>query len=156
MLRIEISKNKTITIEHLVLDYNGTLAIDGKLIDGVKEMIETFSANLKVHVITANTFGSAHQNLADTNTSLVIINSGNELQQKADFVKGLNPQTVVAIGNGANDALMLKLSALGIAVMQAEGVSTQALMNADIACNSIIDALGLLLNPLRIAATLRV
>ncbi|MDD2195618.1 MAG: HAD hydrolase family protein [Bacteroidales bacterium] len=156
MLRIEISNDFTLLLEHLVLDYNGTLAIDGKLIDGVKEMIETLSANLKVHVITANTFGSAHQNLADTNTSLVIINSGNEAQQKADFVNSLNPQAVVAIGNGANDALMLKLSALGIAVMQAEGVATQALMNADIACNSIIDALGLLLNPLRIAATLRV
>ena len=156
MLRIDVSSEFTLSLEHLVLDYNGTLAIDGKLIDGVKDRIETLSNSLNIHVITANTFGSAHQNLAGANTSLVIINRGNEVQQKADFVKSLNPQTVVAIGNGANDALMLKQSALGITVMQAEGASTQALMNADIACNSIIDALGLLLNPLRIAATLRV
>jgi soluble P-type ATPase len=139
-----------------VLDYNGTLAIDGDMISGIKELIEKLSKDLNIHVITANTFGSAHQNLAGTNTNLVIIDRGNEVQQKTNFVKSLNPQTVVAIGNGANDALMLKLSALGVAVMQAEGVSTQALMNADIACNSIIDALGLLLNPLRIAATLRI
>lgn len=156
MLRIDVSSEFTLSLEHLVLDYNGTLAIDGKLIDGVKDRIETLSNSLNIHVITANTFGSAHQNLAGANTSLVIINRGNEVQQKADFVKSLNPQTVVPIGNGANDALMLKQSALGITVMQAEGASTQALMNADIACNSIIDALGLLLNPLRIAATLRV
>ncbi len=139
-----------------MLDYNGTLAIDGDMISGIKELIEKLSKDLNIHVITANTFGSAHQNLAGTNTNLVIIDRGNEVQQKTNFVKSLNPQTVVAIGNGANDALMLKLSALGVAVMQAEGVSTQALMNADIACNSIIDALGLLLNPLRIAATLRI
>lgn len=156
MLRIEISEKIILTIEHLVLDYNGTLAIDGEMISGVKELIQEISKDLKVHVITANTFGSAHENLANTNTSLAIIDRGNEVQQKADFVKNLNPQTVVAIGNGANDTLMLKLSALGIAVMQAEGASTQTLLNADIVCNSIIDALELLLNPLRIAATLRV
>ncbi len=156
MLSIEISNDFTLSLEHLVLDYNGTLAIDGDMISGIKEFIEKLSKDLNIHVITANTFGSAHQNLAGTNTNLVIIDRGNEVQQKTNFVKSLNPQTVVAIGNGANDALMLKLSALGVAVMQAEGVSTQALMNADIACNSIIDALGLLLNPLRIAATLRI
>lgn len=156
MLRIEISKNNILTIEHLVLDYNGTLAIDGKLISGVKELIEKLSKDLNIHVITANTFGSAHENLAGTNTSLAIIDRDNEVQQKADFVNSLNPLTVVAIGNGANDTLMLKLSALGIAVMQAEGASTQALINADIACSSITDALVLLLNPLRVAATLRV
>lgn len=156
MLRIEITNEFTLSLEHLVLDYNGTLAIDGKMIDGVMALIETLSKSLKIHVITANTFGSAHENLAGTNTSLVIINRGNELHQKAAFVNALNPLTVVAIGNGANDALMLKQSALGIAVMQAEGASTQALINADIACGSIINALQLLLNPLRVAATLRV
>lgn len=156
MLRIEISRENTLSIEHLVLDYNGTIAIDGKLINGVKELIQKLSKDLKVHVITADTFGSAHENLTDTNINLAIISRGNEAQQKADFVNSLNPQTVVAIGNGANDALMLKISALGIAVMQAEGVSTQALINADIACGNIADALTLLINPLRIAATLRV
>jgi P-type E1-E2 ATPase len=156
MIKIDISKDNTLTIEHLVLDYNGTLAINGNLIIGVKELIEKLSKDLKVHVITANTFNSAHENLTDANINLAIISRGNEAQQKADFVNSLNPITVVAIGNGANDALMLKLSALGIAVMQAEGVSTQALINADIACNNIIDALTLLINPLRIAATLRV
>lgn len=156
MLRIEISRENTLSIEHLVLDYNGTIAIDGKLINGVKELIDKLSKDLKIHVITANTFGSAHENLSDANINLAIISRGNEAQQKADFVNSLNPQTVVAIGNGANDALMLKISALGIAVMQAEGVSTQALINADIAFGNIADALTLLINPLRIAATLRV
>ena len=156
MLRIEIPKNNALSIEHLVLDYNGTLAIDGKLISGVQELIEKLSKHLKIHVITANTFGSVQDNLAGTNINLAIINRGNEAQQKADFVNSLNPQAVVAIGNGANDSLMLKLSALGIAVMQAEGASTQALLNADIVCSSITDALALLVNPLRAVATLRI
>ena len=156
MLRIEISNEFTLTIEHLVLDYNGTLAIDGHMIKGVRELVERISGDLNIHVITANTFGSVHDNLADTNANLVIIGRGNEAQQKADFINTLNPLSVVSIGNGANDALMLKQSALGIAVVQAEGASTQALINSDIVCNSIIDAMSLLLNPLRIAATLRV
>lgn len=156
MLRIEISNEFTLTIEHLVLDYNGTLAIDGHMIKGVRELVERISGDLNIHVITANTFGSVHDNLADTNANLVIIGRGNEAQQKADFINTLNPLSVVSIGNGANDALMLKQSALGIAVVQAEGASTQALINSDIVCNSIIDAMSLLLNPVRIAATLRV
>jgi soluble P-type ATPase len=40
-------------------------------------------------------------------------------------------------------------------VIQKEGASARALMNADIVCNSIVDALELLTNPLRIVATLR-
>ena len=156
MMKIDISTENTLSIEHLVLDYNGTIAIDGKMIRGVKGFIQKLSKDLKVHIITADTFDSVQKNLTGTNTYLVIIKRGNEAQQKADFVDSLNPQTVVTIGNGANDALMLKSSALGIAVMQTEGLSTKALMSADIACNSIADALDLLMNPLRIAATLRV
>ncbi len=34
MLRIDIPGYKIIKAEHLVLDFNGTMAIDGRLIDG--------------------------------------------------------------------------------------------------------------------------
>ena len=35
MIEIDIPGYKTLHLEHLVLDYNGTLAVDGVLIDGV-------------------------------------------------------------------------------------------------------------------------
>ncbi|NMC74942.1 MAG: hypothetical protein GYA56_11410 [Geobacteraceae bacterium] len=57
--------------------------------------------------------------------------------------------------NGNNDRLMLKAARLGIAVCEGEGCAVAALMNADIQARSIGEALGLLLNPKRLKATLR-
>jgi soluble P-type ATPase len=50
---------------------------------------------------------------------------------------------------------MLEESILGIAVIQKEGASAKTVAAADIVVTSITDALELVLNPLRIAATLR-
>jgi hypothetical protein len=36
MITVDIPRYRRIDAEHLVLDYNGTLAIDGNIIDGVK------------------------------------------------------------------------------------------------------------------------
>ena len=155
MISIKIPNISTFEIQHLVLDYNGTLATDGKPIEGIVELIHELSQKLTIHIITADTFGTISNYFADINVGIKIISGEKQGEQKANFVKSLNAVSVVAIGNGANDALMLKSAELGIAVIQAEGASTQALINSDIACTSITDALNLLLNPLRIAATLR-
>ncbi|MDX9845964.1 MAG: HAD hydrolase family protein [Tenuifilaceae bacterium] len=155
MIRIGIPSREPVFAEHLVLDYNGTLALDGQLLEGVSELLGRLSQHLSVHVITADTFGTVEKTFTNTNISVKIIDGKDQGTQKADFVANLKPQSVVAIGNGANDAQMLKLAAIGIATMQAEGASVKALINAEITCTSIVDALNLLLNPKRIAATLR-
>ena len=50
---------------------------------------------------------------------------------------------------------MLQQSALGIALLQAEGAAAQTVMSADVVATNILDALALLTNPLRLVATLR-
>ena len=62
---------------------------------------------------------------------------------------------IIAIGNGANDQLMLKRAHLGIAVIGLEGASMLTLQSADLVVNKIEDALGLLIEPQRLKATLR-
>jgi hypothetical protein len=62
---------------------------------------------------------------------------------------------VVAIGNGSNDVPMLKEGVVGICVVGPEGASTAALLGADVVVTDIRDALGLLLKPQRLVATLR-
>jgi soluble P-type ATPase len=59
------------------------------------------------------------------------------------------------VGNGRNDRLMLQEAIIGIAVTQEEGASAATLQNADVVCQSIRDALALLLNTTRMVATLR-
>ncbi len=156
MIIIEIPGVKTIHAEHLVLDYNGTLAIDGHLIQGAREMLNDLSEKIKIHVITADTFGKAAENLKNVKCELVVIGGQDQTQQKNEFIHSLRKDTVIAVGNGANDAKMLKNSTLGIALIQKEGACSNTVFSADIVCTNIIDALELLNNPLRIAATLRI
>ena len=54
-----------IRVAHLVLDFNGTIAKDGKLLDEVLTMIVGASSLLAVHVITADTHGSAKAQLPE-------------------------------------------------------------------------------------------
>ncbi len=61
----------------------------------------------------------------------------------------------VAIGQGANDALMLAEAFLGIAVFSPEGLFMDAMKSARIVMPDIFSALALLENPQRIVATLR-
>jgi len=155
MIKLEISESKILHLHHLVLDFNGTLAIDGKLIEGVANLLNELSRNMQVHVVTADTFGKAKEALTAINCSLKILSGDSQTEQKLQYIEALGKENVVSIGNGRNDALMLKESALGIALIQSEGIFTGTLLNANIICTHINDALNLLLNPLRVKATLR-
>ena len=89
------------------------------------------------------------------NLQAVRIQPGNESEQKAEYVRRLGADSVVAIGQGANDADMLKEAALGICVMSQEGVAVETLSAADLVLPTISAALELLDRPLRIIASLR-
>jgi soluble P-type ATPase len=51
MIEISIPGFHNLQLKHLVLDYNGTLACDGKLIPGVQKILNRLSENLKVHAL---------------------------------------------------------------------------------------------------------
>jgi P-type E1-E2 ATPase len=155
MIEIDVPGNKKFRLEHLVLDYNGTIAFDGALIDGVKESLAELSKMLTVHVITADTFGSVEKALKDIHCELAVIPLDRQDVAKLEYVKTLGCEQTVSMGNGVNDRLMLKASALGVAVIQGEGAAFETLASADVVCADIRSALSLLSNPLRLIATLR-
>ena len=155
MIEYNIPGYKNIRAEYLVMDFNGTIAVDGILIPGVLEMLERISPGLEVHVVTADTFGKAGSQLEGAACRLTSRVPGGQDVQKLRYVSALGPERVIAVGNGRNDSLMLKESAVGIALVQAEGASAAALINSDIVCNSVMDAFQIILNPLRMTATLR-
>lgn len=142
-------------LEHLLLDMNGTVAADGFILPGVAQRLAALAANLRVVVITADTHGGASRLAEELGVEVHRIKPGNEAEQKLRFAQQLGPQHCVAVGNGANDALMLRACAVGLCVLEAEGTAVEAATNADILCRSIDDALDLLLHPTRLAATLR-
>ncbi len=155
MIQIKIPGVRVIHAEHLVLDYNGTLAEDGRIISGVADLLDKLSEKLEVHVITADTFGKAAAELTCINCTLDIIGAGDQQREKLDFIERLGADKVIAIGNGFNDLLMLESAGLGIAVIQKEGASAKTVAASDIVVTSITHGLELVLNPVRIAATLR-
>ena len=142
--------------DHIVLDLNGTLALDGELIPGVAERLQRLEELLNVHVITADTHGSASELADRLGLRMRRIRGLQQAEQKERFLVGLGPQYVIAIGNGNNDALMLEKASLGIAVLGPEGCSVRAMASADLLARNILEALDLPLNPDRILASLRV
>lgn len=144
-----------IAISHLVLDYNGTLALDGMPLMGVRERLEALSQALTVHVVTADTFGRAAEALGEWPVFLTILTPGEEAAQKETYVQTLGADGVAAVGNGRNDCRMLSTACVGMAVVGPEGAASPALLSADVVCPDILAALDLLLYPNRLKATLR-
>jgi len=155
MISIEVPGFRKLNLSHLVSDYNGTLALDGKLLRGVAEALVSLAPSICIHVITADTFGLAKAQLAELPINLTITPVESQAEAKLRFVSELGANSVVAIGNGRNDRKMLSAAALGIALIQREGAAAEALASADIVSNNILDALELLRNPKRLVATLR-
>lgn len=148
----EIPGAGAIEIEHLLLDINGTLTDRGELIDGVAERLTEIREEIQVHLLSADTFGTLDALAGELKVHAKRIARGTE---KATFAEELGPEVCAAIGNGRNDAEMLGVSRLAIAVVGREGASSAAVLNSNVVCRSIQDALDLLLDEMALASTLR-
>src|SRR5512132_2557076 len=57
MIELSIPGRGSLRLHHLVTDVNGTLAVDGILIEGVAKRIAGIQDRLSVHLLTADTHG---------------------------------------------------------------------------------------------------
>jgi soluble P-type ATPase len=155
MISIDIPDFGPLHLDHLVSDYNGTLALDGILHAGVAERIRELAKTIAIHVVTADTFGVAREQLAGLPVTLTIISPENQAFAKLRYAEHLGANRVIALGNGRNDRKLFAAAALSIGLIQEEGLATATLLEADLVTTSITDALDLLASPDRIRATLR-
>ncbi len=152
---IDVPGYGQLDLRHLVLDLNGTIALDGALLPGVAEDLRALDPSLQPLLVTADTHGRAAAICEELGIEPRIIGPGDETAAKERLVRELGTEHVVAIGNGANDASLLAAAALGICVIGPEGASAAAMRAADVVVTDIRAALGLLLTPSRLIATLR-
>lgn len=159
MIELSIPGNEIIRLEHLVCDLNGTLAVDGRPVDGVIRQLGMLRDRLTIHLLTADTYG--RQSLIEQQLSVLThrltpsTTVGDEALQKAAYVERLGAGNVAAIGQGANDAAMLRAARIGICVISPEGTAVETLHAADLVVPNILSALELFEKPLRLVATLR-
>lgn len=155
MITIPIPGGEDLRIEWVVLDVNGTLTLDGDLLPGVLERIARLREQVGVKLLTADTRGRLDEVARALGVRGLRLEGDAVGEQKRAYVERLGAARVAAIGNGMNDAGMLAAATLGIVVLGPEGAAGAALRVADVVAENIIDALDLLLEPLRLVATLR-
>jgi soluble P-type ATPase len=155
MIELNIPGRGVLQLQHLVCDVNGTLAVDGQLLEGVKQRLSTLRDRLSLHLITADTHAKQDTIDHQLGVKAIRILPGEEDLMKEKYLKELGASTCVAVGQGANDARMLRAAALGICVLSPEGSAVETLCAADLVVSNIFEALDLLEKPLRIVATLR-
>ena len=155
MIEIDIPGFGPVRLEHLVSDFTGTLSVNGQLIPKVDARLNKLAEFMKIHILTADTFGKAEVELKGINCEIHILTGENHDVQKEEYVNKLGTENVVAFGNGNNDRKMLRSARIGIAVTEGEGCAVDAIMAANIHVRSAVEGLDLLLNLKRLKATLR-
>lgn len=155
MIQVKIPGNGELALEYAVFDYNGTLAVDGKLLPGTRARLKRLASRLDVHVVTADTFGRARSALSSLPCTLTILEAGSQSEAKRAYVERLGAGKVVAFGNGRNDRDMLDAAALGLIVIQQEGACVETLSTAGIVFFDVRAAMDLLFHTKRLIATLR-
>ena len=138
-------------LDHLAIDFNGTLAKDGALLPGVAVRLRRLGRRMRVTVLTADTFGTARRALRSLPVAVRTCRTGAD---KRRFARAQG-RGVVAIGNGRNDLEMFKEAVLAITVIGPEGAVPGLFRSATIIVSDVRDALDLLLRPKRLTATLR-
>lgn len=155
MIEIDIPGKGIFNIKYLVLDMNGTITLDGNMINGVQERLSEINKLVHISIITADTYDTVEKLKLVLDIEFHKIDKGQEQEQKRSYIHQLGTMNTIAIGNGTNDSAMLKECAIGICVLGPEGTSAEALLSSDIIVADILKALDLVLTPQRITATLR-
>jgi soluble P-type ATPase len=137
----------------IVLDLNGTLSVNGKLVDGVVERIGKLKElGYKIYLFSGDIRGTA----ADIAKALDIeLKYASTTYEKDKLSRDLNFDSTVAIGNARIDIGTFKNAKVSIATLQGEGIHFGVLNNVDILVSSINDALDLLIEPKIFEATMR-
>ena len=154
MLTINIPGREELNLSHLILDYNGTIAEDGEIIESIRPRLAELSKDLTICVITADTHGTAAKKCEGLPLEVLTFPTTEVGAIKAQEAMKRNGG-VITIGNGFNDIQMSDAADLSICVIGREGCCGALIGHCDIIVTSIADALDLLIKTDRLRATLR-
>ena len=157
MKTIKIPNYRDITIKNVIFDINGTIQFEGIISDSLIKKFDELKQFYNVYLVSSDTRGNLKDIAEKLNVKYIRIDSkkGSDAKAKNDELLKLGKEFTVAIGNGNNDALMLKDAVLGLVIMGKEGTSIKSLLNSDVAFPDPISAINFLLDEKIMIATLR-
>ena len=109
MISIDIPGWGNMEIENVVLDLNGTLATDGKIPPEVKKKISALAGRVKIYVLTADTQGTATEEIREMKVELVKVEGEDSKEGKFNFLKSLDLEKTVALASPDFDLASLVL-----------------------------------------------
>jgi soluble P-type ATPase len=154
MIPIERPGLDPLEIEFVLLDFDGTLAIDRRVHPKAKDKINLLSKRTNLYVLTTQKKELIEERLRKVKAEIIYLAEGDSSRRKLDLLRQLGPSRCAAIGNGMDDAAMIEEAGIGICIIGKEGTSGEAMNNADLVFTDILDALDFLLKPLHQKATL--
>jgi soluble P-type ATPase len=154
MITIQRPGKEPLEIEFILLDFEGTLASDRRVHPKAKDKINLLSKRTKIYILTKEEKEKVMEVLRKVNAEIIHFAEGDASNGKLNLLLQLGASRTVAIGNGIDDASMIKEAALGICVISREGTAGETIQKADLIFSNMIDALDFLLKPLRQKATL--
>ncbi|TQQ84857.1 ATPase P [Peptacetobacter hominis] len=154
MISVDIPGRGIFSIENLVFDYNGTIAVDGEINEITKEQIKMLSKNTSIYILTADTHGTVREKCAGLPVEIKIFPGDNASEYKKEIVENLDGHTI-CFGNGFNDIEMFDSADLSICIMEQEGCCGALISKSDVVVRSLEDAFNLIIKKDRLRATLR-
>ena len=154
MIPIQRPGQSPLEIECILVDFEGTLAVDGRVDPKAKDKINLLSKRTRIYVLTTSGQEDVAEALRKVKAEVIPLKEGEGTQKKLNALRQAGEERTVVIGNGMNDLGMIKKAGLSIGVISKEGTAAGIFEQADLVFMSLLDALDFLLKPLRQKATL--
>ena len=154
MISIERPGQGNLEIDFILIDFEGTLALDRRVHPKAKDKINLLSKRTKIYILAKGEKEQVIEVLRKVKAEIIHFAVGDVSAGKLNLLRQLGANRTVAIGNGQDDVLMIEEAALGICVISREGTAAETILKADAVVSNILDALDFLLKPLRQKATL--
>ena len=154
MITIQRPGQKSLEIEFILIDLEGSLASDRRVHPKAKDKINLLSKRAKIYILAKGEKEKIEDTLRKVRADLFFPMEGETSKEKLNLLRKLGIERTVVIGNGVDDAPMMEEASLSICIIGKEGTSSETIKKADIVFTNILDALDFLLKPLRQENTL--
>ena len=154
MISIQRPGMESLDIHFVLIDFEGTLAMDGRVHPKAKDKVNLLSKRATIYILTKSNREKVEETLRKMKAEILYVAEGDSSQQKLNVLQRLGPHQTAVIGNGLDDGQIMEQAGLGMCVIGKEGSSAEAMAKADLVVTHVLDALDFLLKPLRQRATL--